>query len=449
MDDSFAPDGAIDQAALKALSKPSDVSGLTQLAGHGAVLAATGWLVAQATGTLWLVPAWVAHGIVLVFLFAPLHETIHRTAFRTRWLNDAVAWVCGAMLLLPPKDFRAFHFAHHRHTQDPARDPELAVPKPDSRGRYLLHVAGLPYWWGRAAALLRHAAGRVEEPFVPARQRPAVVREARLLLLVYVGIAAGSALLDRPAALAYWIVPALLGQPFLRLYLLAEHAGCPHVAEMLRNSRTIETLWPVRRLAWNMPYHTAHHTWPALPFHALPAAHEHLKGRIAAPAPGYLAVHRKIIAGLGRPAPEALHPRAGNRLRAGCGQRRGPRPGLCARAGIDVARDLAARLDGEARVADRSRNPSADRDRQLPADRQGTVDDPSNRGRVDLRRPREQAALAHLQRLRVERSLDPALDDQSAARIDLALDLDPLADDQRAAGRRLAPGDRRAAVARR
>jgi hypothetical protein len=51
--------------------------------------------------------------------------------------------------------------------------------------------------------------------------------------VVVAGDAAGS-----PAPLIYWIVPALLGQPWLRLFLLAEHAGCPQVRDMLANSRT-------------------------------------------------------------------------------------------------------------------------------------------------------------------------------------------------------------------
>ena len=91
-------------------------------------------------------------------------------------------------------------------------------------------------------------------------------------------------------------VPAVLGQPALRLYLLAEHTGCPFVPDMLRNSRTTRSNWLARRLAWNMPYHAEHHAYPALPFHALPAAHNLLKDRIEVQASGYAAAHRDILA---------------------------------------------------------------------------------------------------------------------------------------------------------
>jgi fatty acid desaturase len=284
--------------ALLPLTTRSDAKGLAQLAGHLGALCATGILVWSARSTWWLPPAMLLHGIVLVFLFAPLHESIHWTAFRSRRLNDAVAWACGALLVLPPAYFRAFHFAHHRHTQDSWRDPELANPKPRTLCAYLWHVSGLPYWRERTLTTLRHACGRVDLPFIGARQRPGVIREARLLLCLYALIGLGSIAVPSAALLPLWLGPALLGQPFLRLYLLAEHTGCPLVSDMLENSRTTRSLAAIRRLAWNMPYHAEHHAYPALPFHALPAAHGILKARIAVQAAGYVAAHREIVAGL-------------------------------------------------------------------------------------------------------------------------------------------------------
>lgn len=298
MDQCFAPAGAIDKKRLKALCTRSDAKGLGRLAGHGAALVVTASAVYLSRGSVWIAPALLGHGIVLAFLFAPLHETVHRTAFRRRRLNDAVAWLCGALLILPPAYFRAFHFAHHRHTQDPAKDPELAVPKPTSLGGYLWRVSGLPYLRERIATTLLHAAGRVSQPFIPRSQGAAVVREARLLLAVYGGIAVLSLASGSWVAPVYWLLPALLGQPFLRMYLLAEHTDCPMVPDMLTNSRTTHSNAAVRWLAWNMPYHAEHHAYPALPFHALPDAHGLLKQRISTQASGYLAVQREIIAGL-------------------------------------------------------------------------------------------------------------------------------------------------------
>ena len=295
MDEAFAPAGAIDKQRLKALSERSDAKGLARLASHALALVASGALVTVAAGTLWLPPAMLVHGIILVFLFSPLHETVHYTAFRDRRINQAVAWVCGAVLMLPPEYFRAFHFGHHRDTQDLARDPELIQPKPRTLRDYLLVLSGLPYWRERIATTLRHAAGRIEQPFIPRRRHTAVIREARVLLAIYGAVAVLSILAENTVALTHWMTPVILAQPALRGFLLAEHTGCPLVPEMLENSRTTMTNAVVRWLTWNMSYHAEHHAYPALPFHALPKAHGLLAERIAVQAPGYLSVHRGLV----------------------------------------------------------------------------------------------------------------------------------------------------------
>ena len=310
MDEAFAADSQLDKRALKALSQRSDLKGLARLASHLTALGVTGTLVSQSVGSALLLPALWLHGIVLVFLFAPLHETVHWTAFRTRSINDVVASLCGAILMLPARYFRAFHFAHHRFTQDPARDPELATPKSATLGRYLVYLTGWLYWRDRLTSLPRHALGRVPEPFVPASQRGSVIWEARLHLLTYGLIFAGFWLAGSWAALIYWLVPVILGQPFLRLYLLAEHTGCPLIPDMFKNTRTTISTALVRWLAWNMPYHVEHHAFPALPFHALPKAHGLIGEKIAFLAPGYIAVHSEILSDLKNTSRADLRPDA-------------------------------------------------------------------------------------------------------------------------------------------
>ncbi len=293
-------DRRLDKQSLAPFLQRSDARGLRQAAAHLALLLLCGlavWYASRASGAAWWLvwPAMLLLGLVMTFLFAPLHETIHRTAFKTRWLNGALAWFCGALLLLPPDYFRSFHFAHHANTQDPDRDPELlGGPKPTTRAGYLWQISGLPYWIYQAKILLLHALGRTPEAFVNERMARKIVREARILLSVYGILLAGSLLLRSDALLWLWILPALLGQPFLRAYLLAEHWGCELSRDMLRNTRTTTTNALVRRLAWNMPFHVEHHAYPAVPFHALPALHPLLRARIAVLTPGYRALHRQL-----------------------------------------------------------------------------------------------------------------------------------------------------------
>ena len=290
--------GRLSDDALSALVERSDRKGLARLALHVVAIAAAGTVYASAFESAWTLPAAWLYGTVLVFLFSPLHETVHYTAFRSRWINRAVSSVCGWILLLPPRYFRAFHLEHHRYTQDPERDPELAVAPPGTWPAYLWRVSGLQYWTSRARTTLTHAAGRVTEPYIVPSERAAVVREARLYLASYVALAVVSVAAGTSALVWLWVVPVVLGQPMLRLYLLAEHTGCPMVPDMLANSRTVHTNAIVRLLAWNMPYHAEHHAYAAIPFHALPRAHAALAPYLQVQSNGYVRVHRELMGGL-------------------------------------------------------------------------------------------------------------------------------------------------------
>ena len=93
-------------------------------------------------------------GLVLAGFFAPLHECLHRTAFRSPWLNEGVASICGLFQMLSPVNYRTFHMKHHRQTHLP-EDPELLVD-PIYRGawprRWWAHlwaIGGLRCLWGR------------------------------------------------------------------------------------------------------------------------------------------------------------------------------------------------------------------------------------------------------------------------------------------------------------
>jgi fatty acid desaturase len=288
----------IGRAELKRLSERSDAPGLLHLCGHLGLLIVTSAVIFATFGTTWLWPAMFVHGVVLIFLFAPLHETIHRTAFRSRALNDVVAFVIGMLVVLPREYFRAFHFAHHRFTQE-AADPELATPKPASIRQFLWYVSGLPVWWLALKELVERACGVLREPFYATdRVRRGVILESRWILAIYGAALAGSLAVGSTVLLWYWIIPLLLGQPMLRLYLLAEHSACARGPDMLENSRTTYTNALVRFLAWNMPFHAEHHAWPSIPFHALPRTNAIIRDKLRKTAPGYRAALREIWAAM-------------------------------------------------------------------------------------------------------------------------------------------------------
>ncbi len=274
----------------------SNLAGLVHLAGHVGALVLTG---------LWIMLGWplwqvilIVHGVILIFLFMLLHECVHKTPFDSQALNSAIASICGFVLLLPAQWFTYFHLAHHRHTQDPERDPELAVPKPVTWWQYVVYLSGMPVWWSQLRVLIINAKTGPHDEFVPQERRDRVRREARLSIAIYALMAAASLAAQTGALVWLWLIPASLGQPFLRAYLLAEHTLCPHVSNMLENSRTTFTWRLVRFFTWNMPYHAEHHTYPAVPFHKLPELHQIVKQHLRETEQGYSSFHRRFTAQL-------------------------------------------------------------------------------------------------------------------------------------------------------
>ncbi len=283
----------------KRLSTKSDLHGLAHLAVHFGAIAGLSALIG------FRVPFWpvlmLPLGVLIIFLFTALHETIHQTAFKSMWLNNVVARTCGFLIVLPAGWFRFFHFAHHRHTQDPENDPELASNKPETVLQYIIHVSGIPVWIGHFRTIFKNAAGRCDDDFVPVSARGKVQREALGLLACYLLIATVSVITGSPVLLHIWVIPVILGQPFLRLYLLAEHGRCPFVANMFENSRTTFTNFLMRRLAWNMPYHAEHHAVPTIPFYRLPELHVLTRTHLQQTEAGYARFHGKYLRNIGGP----------------------------------------------------------------------------------------------------------------------------------------------------
>jgi fatty acid desaturase len=245
-------------------------------------------------------------GIALACCFAGLHECCHRTAFRSKRLNDAVAWLMGLLSFYNATFYRRYHQWHHRYTHLPGLDPELEDPVPTNALAYAVEISGINWWIGKCRGYGRLLWGDLSGlPYLSPEVIPQVRRSVRLQFAVYAGLLVLSLIQANGLLLTSWLLPLAVGQPFLRFMLLAEHTGCDYSADGLANTRTTLTNAPVRWLMWNMPFHAEHHLYPSLPFHALPKAHRWIAPRLQHLDQGYLAVHARLLlrlAQLGQPA---------------------------------------------------------------------------------------------------------------------------------------------------
>ena len=245
--------------------------------------------------------------MLLNFLYAGQHELSHGTVFKTKWPNAMFGRLFG-FIGLYPRDFDLIqHSAHHQYTQNWEKDGEL-TREPYTLRTYLLWLSGVTYWSSRIARIFRFSRGVVLEPYVRPSQHQIVVREARAHLALYAVIAVASVAFSTWAAVILWLAPMLAMKPVHQLQNTIEHLGLSHEDDILRNTRSTKTNALIRWLCWQMPYHTAHHSFPSVPFWRLKELDAELRGAGAEPyAMGWIEFQIEIIRKLAR-KPESEYP---------------------------------------------------------------------------------------------------------------------------------------------
>ena len=135
---------------------------------------------------------------------------------------------------------------------------------------------------------MRIACGRLPAYawYLTPEQRHEVMIEARWHLVGYGAILVLSLVLHSWAAVLFWLAPMMLFKWVHNLQNTGEHTCLTHEQDTLRNTRTLRGPWLVRWLVWNMSYHTAHHTFPGIPFFALPELNREIQTRLGEPLPG-------------------------------------------------------------------------------------------------------------------------------------------------------------------
>jgi len=287
----------VNKKVLKTIMKRDNYHGLIHFASHLAAILSVGALLATSWGNWWAIPLFIVQGVLLAFLFAPLHECIHSSVFKTRRFNKIVGHICGLLILRPFLYSKYRHMAHHTWTQNPDLDPDQVI-FPKNFGGYFAHMSGFNIWHRLTKNMIALAAGRItaeERSFIPKSEVADVTREARLMLLGYFCVAIVSIWFGSWLAVSLWLAPRIVGEVALRAFRMVEHTGMEESPNMLANTRTTNTNVLVRALYWNMPFHAEHHLYPNVPYHALPELHEHVKPHLNEIGQGVLRVHGQIL----------------------------------------------------------------------------------------------------------------------------------------------------------
>jgi fatty acid desaturase len=302
----------VPRSTMKSLMQRSDMPAVRDTLIWIGLIVASGWAAAELRHTVWLVP--------LLFIYGALyggsadsrwHEAGHGTAFRTRWMNEALYHVASFMIMRRPTVWRWSHARHHSDTLVTGRDPEIAVQRPPKLMNILLAAFALKFGATSLCQMVRNAFGAIdpeELSYIPSSDRPRVVWEARAWLALW--------------PLLFIGLPTFYGAWLYVFFGLTQHAALPeNVLDHRLNCRTIYMNRLFRFLYWNMNYHVEHHMFPMVPYHALPRLHEIVKSDCP---PAYLstwAAYREMIPAILRqrrdPSYYIERPLPAGRLRGG------------------------------------------------------------------------------------------------------------------------------------
>ena len=210
-----------------------------------------------ATGSLSLVGACLLSTLAFHALFTVMHDASHHAISRHRWVNEVLGRLCGSAFLRAFVGFRFIHQQHHKHTNDPERDPDTW----SGQGPAWL----LPLRWAtqdlvysrfyRARWASRPISERIELVVLSALEYGA------LITLVYLGFGL--------EVLALWVLPAKL-----TLTLLAfTFDYLPHRPHEVSASEDRYRTTSVRLgllgalVTFNQSLHGVHHLYPSAPFY--------------------------------------------------------------------------------------------------------------------------------------------------------------------------------------
>ena len=279
----------IDKKTLKGLMQRRDLPAWINTICFFGVLILSGIVAWYSWGTWWAIPAFLVYGNIYSFLNARWHEFGHRSAFKTRWLNDLFYEICSFLDYFESHSWRWSHTHHHSRTIHVDVDYEIQVSRPANLWNLFFRDAfAVDRVWAEFKKVFQHSLG-IETPLmkdcVPENERWKVIWNSRLYMALKIAIIAWAISIQSFLPLMFFITPLLYGGTLFQFVAMLQHGGLK--ADTWDHRESTRTVYLNGFLGWclyaNMNYHIEHHIFPQVPFYNLPKLHEHIKDQCPQP----------------------------------------------------------------------------------------------------------------------------------------------------------------------
>ncbi len=225
-----------------------------------------------------VISAWVATpliGALTYMSYTPLHEAahgnIHGGRDELKWLNDLCGYLVAPIIMVPYASHTVEHFTHHRHTNQPGKDPDYVVSNM-GKGPFRAFLTIFQFLW-------------VQNSFFVHSHWAKATPAERLIYLAEISVSlawrvAFIALVSQPGTVMVVVAGYVIGGLFTAYWF----AYRPHIPyqDPARYRNTNSLIMPrwMKPLEWfwlGQNLHSIHHLFPRVPFYRYHTLHREIE----------------------------------------------------------------------------------------------------------------------------------------------------------------------------
>ena len=299
----FKPE--IDKNVLRVLSQRRDLPGWRHMTIFFISLIVLGSLCVHFWGTWWFLLFYIAYCTTWGGADAIWHECGHRTAFKTRQLNDFFYYIGGFMNNFEPVRFRCTHALHHNYTasidpHDFEVDGSIFWQPKNLLDFLAIFVPGMGLLYLHKSLqfeIVQHALGiktKVMKECIPDSKKTQCILVSRIFVSIWLFIVLVSIYMQSFLPIFLFLIPKFFATLNI-IWGITQHMGLREDVKDHRESTRSIRLNPVLSfIYWSMEYHIEHHMFPSVPSYNLPKLHEAIKDQLPKPQSLYQA-YKEII----------------------------------------------------------------------------------------------------------------------------------------------------------
>ena len=298
----------IDRKKLKALSKRSDWPGLIHFTIYYFSLFVFGYLSYLFWGSVLFFLFFFIYSAIYAFVVANWHETVHRTAFKTRWINEIFYYISCFQSHSEPTSLRWSHSFHHSNTlktQD-QYDHEIEVSRPTDLLKFFLKFIPLSDFFyihqSPFVNIIKLSLGVISPTMKvasPKGEWQKIIRNARIYFFLWTIIIIFSYLINSWWPIIFYFLPTFIGRPVHFAVNVTQHLAAKFDSKDHRLSTHTIILNPVLSFYyWHMEYHIEHHMFPMVPSYNLKKLRKEIEDDLPAPFYGLFDFYKKVLPSL-------------------------------------------------------------------------------------------------------------------------------------------------------